>query len=167
MPTESLDMLEHRIADLYGEESLAGEIVERLGRAYPLAQQFQERAQQYSEELFAQAKRALEALTSRRAKLLERFRVGGDWGDMDEVREQLEEMADELADQLGEATEAYMDLLETQRTEIEEQHQKELTGTRDWRVFQHWIDEKMDLAQELADALIEQFEEESAIFSRT
>lgn len=167
MSVETLETLERRITEQFGEEILAGSITERLGQAYPLAQRFQEQALQNSEELFDQSKQLLEALALRRAKLLERFRAGGDWGDTDEAREQLQEMADEMSDQLGEASETYIELLEALRTELEEQNQASLAGTRDWRVFQRFLDEKMDQAQDFAESLIELFDEEIAVISQT
>jgi hypothetical protein len=168
MPSDTLEALELRMRDNYGEDSLTAEDQARLGRTFALAQQFQEQALLNCEEMLTQAKRHLATLATRRSKIMQRRRVGGggDWTDMDEVREQLGEIADELSDQLDEVAEAFVVWLESQRTELEEENQDELAGTRDWRAFQRWIEAKIDSAQDFADALIEQFDEEAAIVAQ-
>ena len=167
MPADSFDALEHRMNDLFGDEALGAQTSVRLGKALQLAEQFQEQALQNCEEMLEQAKQHLETLAARRARLLERAHSGGDWGDMDETRELLGEIAGELSDRLAEVAEAFISWLENQRTEMEEEHQTQLAGTRDWRVFQGWIESQIDRAREFADALIEQLDEEAAIIAQT
>lgn len=167
MPAGSFDALERRMTLLFGEEALGAQTSLRLGKTLQLAQQIQEQALQNGEEMLEQAKQHLETLAARRARLLERAHGGGDWSDMDEIHEQLGEVADELSDQLDEVSDAFITWLESQRTELEEQHHGQFTGTRDWRVFQRWTESQIDKAREFADALIEQFDEESAIIAQT
>ena len=167
MPAGSFDALERQMVFLFGDEALGTQTSIHLGKAFQLAQQFQDQALQNCEEMMEQAKQHLETLASRRARLLERAHGGGDWGDMDEIREQLGDIAGELSDRLDEVADAFITWLESQRTEMEEQHQSQLAGTRDWSVFQRWTESQIDKAREFADALLGQLDEEATIIAQT
>ena len=157
--------LQHQIEDAFGEEALEEDVQLALGAAGDLARRFQEESRQGFDELLGEARRYLGLLVARRAKLLERLH-GSDWDDLEEVREKVGYQADEYSDNLADAVDELVTRLESQRLEFEQGEGARLGDQPEWPVFQRWSDEQLERAQDLVDALLEQFDEASARISQ-